>query len=53
VEGHHARLYKGMIEGRTADYYVCQICGYISENEIPENCPVCGAVKTRFKAVVG
>jgi rubrerythrin len=44
-------LYKGMTEGRTADYYVCQICGYISENEIPENCPICGAVKSRFKTV--
>ena len=55
VEERHAQLYKGMIndmiEGRETDYYVCQICGYIAEKEIPENCPVCGAVKTRFKAI--
>jgi rubrerythrin len=47
----YTRLYNGMLEGRTAEYYVCQICGYIAEDEIPENCPICGAVKSRFKAV--
>jgi len=56
VEEGHAQLYKkminDMIEGRETDYYVCQICGYISEDEVPENCPVCGAVKGRFKAAI-
>lgn len=55
VEERHAQLYKSMIndmiEGRETDYYVCQICGYIAENEIPENCPICGAVSSRFKAI--
>ena len=55
VEERHAMLYKSMIndmlEGRETDYYVCQICGYIAKNEIPENCPVCGAVKSRFKSI--
>ena len=55
VEERHARLYKSMIndmiEDKTTDYYVCQICGYIAENKIPENCPVCGAVSSRFKAI--
>lgn len=55
VEERHALLYKkmmnDMMEDRVTDYYVCQICGYIAEDEIPESCPVCGAVKTRFKAV--
>ncbi|MFC1838417.1 rubrerythrin family protein [Thermodesulfobacteriota bacterium] len=55
VEDRHAELYKkmlnNMIEDRETDYYVCQICGYISEDTVPENCPVCGAVSTKFKAV--
>jgi len=32
-----------------SSYYVCAACGYISENEAPEKCPVCGAVKGKFK----
>ena len=55
VEERHAQLYKSMIndmlEGRETDYFVCQICGYITENEIPDNCPICGAVSSRFKAI--
>jgi rubrerythrin len=34
------------------DYYVCQVCGYISENRAPEKCPVCGAIPGKFKPVV-
>ena len=28
--------------------YVCSVCGYTTEGEAPENCPVCGAVKEVF-----
>lgn len=31
------------------EFYVCQVCGYIALDAIPENCPVCGAVPGRFK----
>ena len=55
VETGHAELYKkamnNMIAGRESDYYVCQACGYISENEAPDKCPICGAVKGKFKKV--
>ncbi len=34
------------------DYYVCQVCGYISESRAPENCPICGAIPGKFKRVV-
>lgn len=33
------------------DYYVCQVCGYISENRAPEKCPICGAIPGKFKLV--
>jgi rubrerythrin len=40
-----------MLSERRTAYQVCQVCGYISEDAAPDNCPVCGAVKTKFKAV--
>ncbi|MBW1791968.1 MAG: rubrerythrin family protein [Deltaproteobacteria bacterium] len=55
VENGHAELYKkamnDMLADRETDYYVCQVCGYVSEDEAPDNCPVCGAVKGKFKLV--
>jgi rubrerythrin len=55
TDGEHAALYenamKDMLAEREVAYYVCQICGHISEDFVPENCPVCGAVSGRFKKV--
>jgi rubrerythrin len=55
VEDRHAELYKkamnDMLAERETIYYVCQVCGYVAENEAPENCPVCGAVKGKFKQI--
>jgi rubrerythrin len=55
VESRHAQLYKkamnDMLSDRQTDYYVCQVCGYVSEDEAPNNCPICGAVKGKFKLV--
>ncbi len=28
--------------------YVCQACGYTMEGDMPDRCPICGAVHTRF-----
>ena len=55
VESQHADLYKkainDMVAEREAEYYVCQVCGYISEDEAPDRCPICGAIKEKFKSV--
>jgi rubrerythrin len=55
VESRHAELYKkainDMIAERETEYHVCQVCGYIAEDEVPERCPVCAAVKEKFKKV--
>lgn len=55
VESRHAELYKkamnDMLAERQTTYYVCQVCGYVSEDAAPDRCPVCGAVKTKFKLV--
>ena len=56
VEAGHAELYKSamndMLMDREADYYVCQVCGYVSEDTAPEKCPICGAVKDKFKLII-
>jgi rubrerythrin len=55
VENRHAELYRSalndMVSERRVDYYVCQVCGHVSEQEAPEHCPVCGAVKGKFKLI--
>ncbi len=55
VEDRHAELYKkamsDMLAERETDYYVCQVCGYVAEDAAPDNCPVCGAVKGKFKLI--
>jgi rubrerythrin len=53
VNAQHAELFreatKDMLLGSEAEFYVCQICGHISLDSIPENCPVCHAVRGRCK----
>ena len=46
--------YKDMKDGKPiADgtYYVCQVCGNTVRNDVPEKCPICGAVSKAFKKV--
>lgn len=55
VEKVHAALYQKALQniGKNpdVDYYVCQICGYTAEGEVPDECPVCKAKKQAFKKV--
>ena len=52
VEDAHAKLYKNainhLIGERETKYYVCQVCGYVSDGVWPEVCPICGAPKDQF-----
>ena len=52
VEDGHAKLYKyainHLIGERETTYYVCQVCGYISDGVWPETCPICSAPKDQF-----
>jgi len=53
VEETHAKLYKEamghLMEERATTYYVCQVCGYVSDGVLPETCPVCAAAREQFK----
>ncbi len=52
VEKIHLKLLKEVLKGsmdESTQYYVCQICGYIAVDEIPQKCPVCNAVQEKFR----
>ena len=53
VEKVHAALYQKLKDTLSKDmeqypYWVCPVCGYTSEKEHPERCPVCNAKGDRF-----
>ena len=52
VEDGHAKLYKyainHLIGEKETTYYVCQVCGYVSDGILPEVCPICSALKEQF-----
>ncbi len=52
VEDGHAKLYKyainHLIGEKGTTYYVCQVCGYVSDGVLPEVCPICSAPKDQF-----
>ena len=52
VEEVHAKLYKEamshVMEERDTTYYVCTLCGYVSDGTLPDECPICGAPKEQF-----
>ena len=56
VEKGHATLYRKALAYMMADeeveYYVCQVCGYVSDGVLPDECPICGAPKEKFRRVV-
>ena len=56
VEKGHAKLYKKaqghMIAEEETGYYVCQVCGHVSDGILPDECPICGAPKEKFRKVV-
>jgi rubrerythrin len=56
VEKGHAGLYKKalvhMMAGEDTEYYVCQVCGYVSDGSLPDVCPICGAPREKFRKVV-
>jgi rubrerythrin len=56
VEKGHAQLYKKalahMMAGEETEYYVCQVCGHVSDGVLPDVCPICGAPREKFRKVV-
>ena len=57
AETFHVKLYEQaiyhVIRDDIAEYHICQVCGYVTEKKIPDNCPVCNAPKEKFKTIKG
>ena len=55
VEQGHAKLYEKALEHMLGDvdteYYVCSVCGYVSDGELPDQCPICGAPRDAFERI--
>lgn len=55
AESYHAKLYEraimSVIKDKVESYHVCQVCGYVTDRKAPDNCPVCGAPKEKFKTI--
>jgi len=55
AESFHAKLYEramyNVIKDEVKAYHVCQVCGYVTEKKLPDNCPVCNAPKEKFKTL--
>ncbi|MFO8018678.1 MAG: rubrerythrin family protein [Promethearchaeia archaeon] len=58
VEKVHHKLYKSALEAvqggkdlEEKEMYVCPVCGYTHEGDLPEKCPVCGAKRHLFNKV--
>ena len=58
VEKVHHKLYtaafKAVENGNDLDkndIFICPVCGYTHEGNLPEKCPVCGAAKKVFKKI--
>ncbi|MEI6668195.1 MAG: rubrerythrin family protein [Acidobacteriota bacterium] len=58
AEAVHAKLYQAALDavrqGRDlgeAHFYLCPICGHIELGGAPDECPICGAKKSKFVQV--
>jgi rubrerythrin len=56
VEKVHEDLYRKALESlgkpvEEFDYYVCPVCGYTHERGVPDKCPVCGTLGSKFGKV--
>jgi len=55
VEKVHAELYQKTLDNLDAleetDIYVCSVCGYTCEGEVPDSCPVCNSKAKAFSKI--
>lgn len=51
AENHQELLTETTGTQEAAVLYICNVCGYIEKGSAPENCPVCRAVRKKFKTL--
>jgi rubrerythrin len=47
----HASLTKRLNEDSEMPYHVCTVCGFIAMGDMPERCPVCRALPSKFETL--
>lgn len=57
AEKTHAELFAGArrsaetgVDAAVGTIHVCSLCGYTTEGEVPDKCPICNAPSSRFHA---
>ena len=51
----HAELFKKALSdpGKTPPkVWVCQVCGHVAEDHLPDNCPICNSKNQAYKEIV-
>lgn len=52
VEDTHAKLYdralQHLLDEEVPGYYICDVCGYVADTNVPDKCPVCGSPSKVF-----
>jgi len=55
VEKGHAKLYERaldrLMDPQGVQYHVCSVCGYVAVGVAPDQCPICGAPKDKFRLI--
>ncbi len=58
VEKIHHKLYENAVKTvesgkdlKKQEIHICPVCGYTHEGDLPDKCPVCGALKKVFKKI--
>jgi rubrerythrin len=51
LQSFYAANNKELRQEKATKYFLCQFCGYVSENNPPDTCPICGAKKEGFQEV--
>ncbi len=58
VEKIHHKLYENAVKTvesgkdlEAEEIHICPVCGYTHSGELPDKCPVCGALKKVFKKI--
>lgn len=47
----HQGLVRLVDEAKPGPYHICQVCGFVMKDKVPERCPVCDAVPRKFQTV--
>jgi len=51
IQSFYSQETKDIKDKQVEKYFVCQFCGYIAKEGVPEKCPICRAEENGFKEI--